>query len=138
MKHLEVVAAIIEYQGKILCMQRNVGKYEYVSLKFEFPGGKVEAGETQPQALMRELREEMEMQVEIADSDFVMSTNHVYPDFEITMHCYFCHPENDVFVRKEHVAHVWCIPEELEKLDWAPADIPVMQKVKQILTEGTN
>jgi len=135
MKHLEVVAAVIEYQGKILCMQRNAGKYEYVSYKYEFPGGKVEVGETQPEALMRELREEMDFHVTITDQDFLMSTTHVYPDFEITMHCYWCHPDTDKFVRKEHVAHVWCTPDELEGLDWAPADIPVMKQVIAAIKE---
>ena len=63
MKQLVVVGGIIEYNGKILCMQRNKGKYDYTSYKYEFPGGKLEEGETYPQALMRELREEMDMKV---------------------------------------------------------------------------
>ena len=63
MKHYEVVAAVIEHDGKILCMQRNKGKFDYVSYKFEFPGGKVEAGEERHTALERELREEMDMDI---------------------------------------------------------------------------
>ena len=65
MKHIEVVAGIIEYNDKILCMQRDKGKFDYVSFKWEFPGGKIEEGETKEEALKRELREEMEMDVEI-------------------------------------------------------------------------
>ena len=131
MKHLEVVGAVIVYDGKILCMQRNKGKYDYVSYKYEFPGGKIEPGETQPEALMRELREEMDMRVSITNDDYLLSTTHEYPDFEITMHCYICHPDSPEFNRKEHIAHVWCKPEDMEDLDWAPADIPVMLAVKE-------
>ena len=69
MKKYEVVAAIIIYEDKILCMQRNKGKYDYVSYKYEFPGGKLEAGETKIQALERELREEMELNVSLKESD---------------------------------------------------------------------
>ena len=91
MKHLEVVGAVIQYDGKILCMQRGAGKYDYVSYKYEFPGGKVEAGETHPEALMRELREEMNFDVSITEEDYLTTVNHRYPDFEITMYCYLCH-----------------------------------------------
>lgn len=129
MKHYEVVGAIIEYDGKILCMQRPVGKFDYTSLKYEFPGGKVEAGETNSEALMRELREEMEYVIDIKESDYFDSVTHVYPDFEITMHCYLCHPTTDIFVRKEHVDHVWLVPSEMMTLDWAAADLPIVEKI---------
>lgn len=85
-KHLEVVAAILIYQGKILCMQRGEGKYAYVSKKFEFPGGKIEPGEAKHAALERELREEMAIQVTIKESDLYMTINHEYPDFTLTMY----------------------------------------------------
>ena len=81
MKHLEVVAAIIKYNDLILCMQRPVGKFDYVSLKFEFPGGKVEPGETNSQALMRELREEMAMKTDITEDDYFMTVTHVLCGF---------------------------------------------------------
>ena len=113
MKHLEVVGAVIQYDGKILCMQRGAGKYDYVSYKYEFPGGKVEAGETHPEALMRELREEMNFDVSITEEDYLTTVNHRYPDFEITMYCYLCHPTSPEFTRKEHVNHVWAEPEEM-------------------------
>ena len=102
MKHYEVVAAVIEYDGKILCMQRNEGKFDYVSYKFEFPGGKVEAGEENHTALERELREEMDMNVSISEDDYLMTVNHTYPDFAITMHAYLCKVDKPDFVRKEH------------------------------------
>lgn len=129
MKHLEVVAAVILYEGKVLCMQRGDGKYSYVSHKYEFPGGKVEAGETHPQALMRELREEMNLCVSIDESDYLTTTKHEYPDFTITMYCYVCRPASPEFTRKEHINHVWACPGDIMQLDWAPADIPVAQLV---------
>ena len=129
MKELEVVAAIIFYDKKILCIQRNVGKYEYVSKKFEFPGGKVEQGETFAQALMRELNEEMEMNVKILDNDFYMSIHHQYPDFAITMHSFIVKVSDPTFVMKEHLDFKWLNVDELLSLDWAPADLPIVQKL---------
>ncbi len=131
MKHLEVVAGIIKYEDLILCMQRPVGKFDYVSLKYEFPGGKVEPGETNSQALKRELYEEMEMKVNVSESDYFMSVNHTYPDFEITMHAYFCEVDSMEFVRKEHVDHKWLKKEDLASLDWAPADQPIVKQLME-------
>ena len=129
MKHLEVVAAIIKYNDLILCMQRPVGKFDYVSLKFEFPGGKVEPGETNSQALMRELREEMAMKTDITEDDYFMSVTHTYPDFEITMHSFICPVDSQEFIRKEHVDHKWLPVEKLDTLDWAPADQPIVREL---------
>ncbi len=129
MKHLEVVAGIIVNDGKILCMQRNKGKYDYVSYKFEFPGGKIEDGETRPEALMRELREEMELDTNITESDFFLTVEHSYPDFSITMHSFICRVKTDKFIRKEHVDHKWLRPSELSILDWAEADKPIVEKI---------
>lgn len=129
MKKLEIVAAIIEYDGKILCTQRNAGKFEYVSFKYEFPGGKVEPGESRSEALMRELFEEMDIKTQIKESDFYMTVNHVYPDFEITMHAFRCHVSTPEFVRKEHVDHKWLPLDRLNELDWAPADQPIVKKL---------
>lgn len=130
MKHYEVVAAIIEHDGKILCMQRNKGKFDYVSYKYEFPGGKVEPGEENHTALERELREEMDMDISISESDFFMTINHTYPDFAITMHSYLCHLEQPQFVMKEHVDAKWMLPEVMHTLDWAPADMPIVEKLQ--------
>lgn len=90
MKTLIVVAAIIIYKDKILCMQRQSGKYDYISNKYEFPGGKVEEKESHPMALMRELEEEMDLNVSISEEDYFMSVDHQYPDFHIIMHSYLC------------------------------------------------
>ena len=129
LKHLEVVAAIIEHEGKILCMQRGHSKYEYISFKYEFPGGKVEAGEDNHTALERELREEMDMHINISEQDYFMTINHTYPDFAITMHCYLCKLAYPKFVVKEHVDAKWMLPEDMHTLDWAPADYPILEKI---------
>ncbi len=81
MKHLEVVAAILEYDGKILCMERGQGKFDYVSFKYEFPGGKIEPGEAKHEAIERELREEMDVRVSVKEDDLYMTVHHDYPDF---------------------------------------------------------
>lgn len=130
-KHYEVVAAIIEHEGKILCMQRNKGKFDYVSYKYEFPGGKIEAGEDNHTALERELREEMDMDISISENDYFMTINHTYPDFAITMHCYLCSLAHPKFVMKEHVDAKWMLPQEMHTLDWAPADWPIVRRLEE-------
>lgn len=129
MKHIEVVAGIIIYEDKILCMQRDANKYDYLSYKYEFPGGKVEPGETNSQALIRELREETEIEINISENDFFMTVTHQYPDFKVTMHSYICRVNSPEFIRKEHIDHVWLRRQDLDKLDWAPADLPIVKKL---------
>lgn len=130
MKHYDVVAAVIEYDNKILCMQRNKGKYDYVSYKFEFPGGKIEQGEDGHTALERELKEEMDMHISISENDYLMTVEHSYPDFSITMHVYVCKLKNPEFVMKEHVDAKWLVREELSSLDWAEADKPIVERLQ--------
>ena len=132
LKHYEVVAAVIEHNGQILCMQRNKGKYDYVSYKFEFPGGKVEVGEENHTALERELREEMDMDISIMESDYLMTVEHTYPDFAITMHTYLCKLAHPKFVMKEHVAAKWMVPQEMGKLDWAEPDKPIVERLQEL------
>ena len=131
MKHYEVVAAVIEYDSKILCMQRNKAKFDYVSYKFEFPGGKVEAGEENHTALERELNEEMDMNVSISESDYLLTVDHTYPDFAITMHTYLCKVDKPDFVMKEHIDFKWLPVSELGTLDWAEADKPIVEWLKE-------
>lgn len=131
MKKYEVVAGIIMYKDLILCMQRDKGKHEYVSYKYEFPGGKIEAGETRAEALQRELSEEMDLEVSIKEDDFFMTVKHDYPDFQIIMHSFICHVTSQEFVRKEHIDHKWLKREELMQLDWAQADVPIVKKLQE-------
>jgi 8-oxo-dGTP diphosphatase len=134
MRHLEVVAAIIINNVEILCMQRNLGKYDYVSYKYEFPGGKLESGESQVQALMRELDEEMNLKILITQDDFFMTVEHNYPDFSITMHSYICYVDNRTFTRKEHISHIWLNAESLDTLDWAAADVPIVERLREVMS----
>ena len=136
-KEIEVVGAIILWQGKILCMQRPNGKNRETAGKFEFPGGKVEPGETRVQALERELREELEMHVCVRESDYFMTVHHAYHDFGICMATYLVHAASPEFIRREHISHVWLKPEELMQLDWAPADLPIARKLKESIKEDT-
>lgn len=129
MKHYEVVAAVIVYDNKYLCMQRSDGKYAYVSRKFEFPGGKVEAGESEAEALKREIREEMEYNIEVMEK--LITVNHTYPDFKITMHAFLCKPDSPEFVLREHIAYEWLDKASLHTLDWAPADIPIVEYLQK-------
>jgi len=127
MKHVEVVAGIIFYDDEILCMKRPKGRHDYTSLKYEFPGGKIEIGESEQQALKRELMEEMELEVEIKEPFLVV--NHTYPDFSLTMHSYICRVDKPNFVMKEHVDYKWLQVQELDELVWADADKPIVEKL---------
>ena len=86
MEHVNVVAAVIANRGKLLCMQRGITRYQYTSLRWEFPGGKIKEGETEEEALRRELKEEMDYEVTIGDK--ICEVTHTYPDFTITMSAY--------------------------------------------------
>ena len=88
MKHIEVVAAIITQDCKVLCVQRGEHAKDYISFKWEFPGGKVEVGENSEEALVREIQEELA--AEIHELQFLMTVEHSYPDFHMTMHAYTC------------------------------------------------
>jgi len=127
MKHYEVVAAIIINSDKILCVQRNTSKYNYISHKFEFPGGKVEQGETKTQALSREIAEELNLEIEIKRE--FLSVFHTYPDFEITMHSFLCKADPSGLTLKEHIDSKWVSKEHLSELDWAAADLPIVEKL---------
>ena len=133
MKHVEVVASIIDHQGKTLCVQRNTSKYDYISLKYEFPGGKVEEGETNEAALVREIREELKM--EIHDLTHFLTVEHTYPDFKITMHSYKCKVDHPELTLAEHVDFKWRTPNEMDDLDWAAADVPIVDKLKKEYNE---
>lgn len=131
MKLLEVCAAILVYQKNILCVKRGEGKYEYISFKYEFPGGKIEPGEKPKEALRRELIEEMDLDISIDDMKFFYTVNHKYPDFEITMHGFLCPMKSEGFHLNEHVDYKWMSIENLDDLDWAPADLPIVMELKK-------
>lgn len=127
MKKIEVVAGIIYFENKILCVQRPKNKLAYISEKFEFPGGKIENGETQIDALKRELSEELNILPNI--QSLFLKVVHEYPDFELTMHSYKCKVNNMEITLNEHIDYKWLTLQELNKLDWAAADIPIVNKL---------
>ena len=127
MKKVEVVAAVIFHNNKILCVQRGENKYSYRSFKYEFPGGKVENGETNEAAIKREILEELNLEISI-DSQF-LTVNHEYPDFILTMHSFICFCDNPSIELSEHIDCKWLDKTELKTLDWAAADVPIVDKL---------
>ena len=126
---MQVVAAVIVRDGKVLCVQRPGNAREYISLKWEFPGGKVEVGETREEALVREIREELSVNIEVLE--FFMTVEHAYPDFHLTMHVFKCVLDQGEITLNEHVALKWLSVAELDQLDWAAADVPVVKSLMQ-------
>jgi len=126
---LDVAAAIIIYENRILCMQRKESNYSYISKKFEFPGGKVEKNESFENALTRELKEEMDIDVKVTKDNYFASISHNYPDFSLTMQAYIIHVKSSKFVMKEHLSYKWLEKADLLTLDWVAADLPIVKKV---------
>lgn len=125
MKSLNVVAAVIVHQGKTLCALKGEHKFSYLSNTYEFPGGKVELNETPEQALIREIKEELQIDIQV--TQYLLTVDHTYPDFRIQLATYLCEADSiDGLVLTEHKAIKWCLTEELEQLDWAAADLPIV------------
>ena len=125
MKKIEVVAAIIKNNGSILCCKREVNKFAYLSEKWEFPGGKLEESETQEEALIREIDEELEMV--IYDIEFALTVVHKYEDFELIMHAFKVSTTQTKFKLHAHKEAIWTPLEKLNKYDWAAADLPIVE-----------
>lgn len=125
MKTINVVGAIIIHNGKILCAQR--GATKSLPYKWEFPGGKIELGETLREALEREIKEEMKCTLEIGNQ--VAHTVHTYDFGEVHLTTFYCKLTSGEPVLTEHEAIKWLPPSKLTSLDWAPADMPAVEKV---------
>ena len=129
LKRIEVVAAIIhDAEGRIFVTQRGYGEFKD---GWEFPGGKMEAGETPEEALRREIWEELETRIEV--ERLVQTVEWDYPQFHLTMHCYLCRVVSGRLELKEHEAARWLEEEELGEVDWLPADLQIIDKLKKYL-----
>ncbi len=125
MKSIEVVAAVIfDEQGRIFATQRGYGEWKDW---WEFPGGKVENGEKREQALKREIREELDAEIEVGE--LLRTIDYDYPAFHLTMHCFKCTLDSDVTL-KEHEAAKWLKQEELNTVQWLPADEEIIEELK--------
>ena len=127
MKQIEVVAAIIRKNDKIFATQRGYGEWKDW---WEFPGGKMEAEETLEEALKREIREELS--TEISVDELLCTVEYDYPSFHLKMHCYLCSLLTEALHLNEHEAAKWLSKEELDSVKWLPADLEVVEKIKQI------
>lgn len=125
MKHYQVVAAVVEHEGRVLCVRKGATRYAYTSYRYEFPGGKIEPGETPQAALRRELREEMDFDVTVGEQ--VTTVEHAYPDFAITLQAFRCSCTAPAFRLKEHVDARWLRRDELPTLPWAAADVAIVR-----------
>ena len=125
MKQIEVVAAIIRKGDKIFATQRGYGEWKDW---WEFPGGKMEAGETPEVALKREIREELS--AEISMDELLVTVEYDYPAFHLTMHCYLCSLLSDALHLNEHEAARWLSKEELDSVQWLPADLQLIEQLK--------
>ena len=130
MKTIEVVAAVIRHEDKIFATQRGYGDFEG---GWEFPGGKMEAGETPQEALVREIMEELDTEIEVGD--LIDTVEYDYPKFHLKMHCFFCTIKSGHLVLKEHEAAKWLTLETLDSVAWLPADQGLIEKIRTVLTK---
>lgn len=127
-KRIEVVAAVIMDAGKVFATQRGYGEFKD---GWEFPGGKMEKGESPQQALLREIKEELDTEINIGE--LLDTIEYDYPDFHLTMHCYLCTVKAGELVLKEHEAAKWLNRELLDSVEWLPADESLIEKLRNIL-----
>ena len=124
MKTIEVVAAVIRKDDKIFTTQRGYGEWKDW---WEFPGGKMEPGETPEEALKREIREELSTDISV--DEFLCTVEYDYPKFHLVMHCYMCSLLTDSLHLNEHEAAKWLGREELTSVKWLPADVEVIERL---------
>lgn len=127
-KTIRVVAAIIRDGDKIFATQRSHGEFKG---GWEFPGGKIEAGETPVEALIREVREELD--TEIAVGELVETVEYDYPAFHLSMDCFWAEVVSGELVLKEHEAAKWLTKDELGSVEWLPADVELIEKLKKLM-----
>ena len=125
MKTIEVVAAIIHRDGAYFATQRGYGKFEGM---WEFPGGKIEPGESREDALKREIQEELGVDIYI--KELLCTTEYDYPTFHLTMHCYLCSIASGEIELREHKSAQWLTAETLDTVEWLPADREIIAMLR--------
>lgn len=128
MKTINVVAAVIMKEGRVFATQRGYGEFKD---GWEFPGGKVEAGESPEEALCREIREELEVEVNVGD--LIDTIEYDYPAFHLSMKCYACTIAGGSPHLLEHEAARWLSADQLDSVAWLPADITLIPKIAELL-----
>ena len=128
MKTIEVVAAIIIKDGNVFATQRGYGEFKGW---WEFPGGKIEAGEEPQSALVREIKEELEADISVGE--LLDTVEWDYPTFHLTMHCYICSLNSESMHLNEHEASAWLTKETLDSVKWLPADLILLDKISQYI-----
>lgn len=126
MKEIKVVAVIIQKENKILATKRGYG--EFINM-WEFPGGKIESGETKEQALVREIKEELNIEINV--DKFAIDIEYQYPNFYLFMSCFMCSIKEGSIELLEHNDGKWITKEELNTLNWLPADIDAVNYLKE-------
>lgn len=128
MKTIHVVAAVIRDNDKIFATARGYGEFKG---KWEFPGGKVEPGEINEQALVREIKEELDTDITVGE--LIDTIEYDYLTFHLSMACYWCEIVSGDLVLKEHEDARWLTKEQLGEVEWLPADLTLIDKIEELL-----
>lgn len=128
MKTINVVAAVIRDEDKVLATARGYGEYKGW---WEFPGGKIESGETPKEALVREIQEELDIHIEI--NEYITTVEYDYPQFHLSMQCYFCNRLSGNLTLKEAESSRWLSKEQLNSVKWLPADMILLDYIRVFL-----
>ncbi|MBE6004655.1 MAG: 8-oxo-dGTP diphosphatase MutT [Lachnospiraceae bacterium] len=129
MKSIKVVAAVIRNGNEIFATQRGYGEFKD---GWEFPGGKIETGETPEEALAREIKEELD--TEISVDEYIDTIEYDYPTFHLSMDCFWCSIKEGNLTLKEHEAARWLDIKTIDSVEWLPADITLIDKIKERLS----
>lgn len=130
MKTIKVVAAIIVHEGRVFATQRGYGEFKD---GWEFPGGKIEKGETPQEALVREIKEELDTEIKVGE--LLDAVEYDYPQFHLSMECFICEIKSGDLVLKEHEAAKWLTIDTLDTVEWLPADESLIEQIKIYINE---